>query len=83
MRGLNEELLKNIAAVTGGQYYRAADSKVLSRIFSNINERERLNLNRIFFVDYTELAYYLIKIGLVLLLLGIFLDSYYFIRIHS
>jgi len=79
--GLNEELLKNIADATGGQYYRAMDSKALSQIFSNINELEKTEFEQDFFVDYTELAYYLIKIGLVLLLLGIFLDRYYFIRI--
>ena len=79
--GINEELLKNIADTTGGQYYRATDSKALSRIFDNINELEKTEFEQDFFVDYTELAYYLIKIGLLLLLLGVFLDSYYFIRI--
>jgi len=79
--GLNEELLQNIADTTGGQYYRATDSKALSRIFDNINELEKTEFEQDYFVDYKELAYYLIKFGLILLFLGLFLDRYYFIRI--
>lgn len=79
--GLNEELLKKIAETTDGQYYRARDSKALSQIFSNINELEKSKFEQDNFKQYTELAFILIKIALVLLLVGIFLDRFYFIHI--
>lgn len=79
--GLNEELLKKIADTTGGQYYRARDSKALEQIFSNINKLEKTQFQQDNFMQYNELAFILIKIALCLLLAGIFLDRYYFIQI--
>ncbi|MDP4182607.1 MAG: VWA domain-containing protein [Bacillota bacterium] len=79
--GLNEELLKKVASTTGGQYYRAKDSKTLAQIFSNIDKLEKSKFQQDNFIQYYELAFILIKIGLILLLVGIFLDRYYFIQI--
>lgn len=79
--GLNEELLKDIAETTGGAYYRAKDSKALSDIFTNINQLEKTNFEHDRFREYNELAYTLIKIALILLALGLFLDRYYYIQI--
>lgn len=79
--GLNEDLLKEIAERTEGQYYRARDSKALSQIFDNINQLEKSEFEHDFFMEYTELAFDLIKIALALLLLGIFLDRFYFVQI--
>ncbi len=79
--GLNEKLLKNIAETTGGHYYRARDPKALSQIFSNINQLEKAEFEQDDFRQYTELAFILMKIALVLLLAGIFLDRCYYIRI--
>lgn len=79
--GLNEELLENIAQTTGGQYYRARDAKALSQIFENIDELETSDFEQDNFKQYTELAFGLIKAALVLLLLGILLDRFYFVQI--
>ncbi len=79
--GLNEELLKEMAKITEGQYYRARDSKALSGIFADINKLEKTEFEQDNFKQYTELAFILIKIALVLLLTGIFLDRYYFVQI--
>ncbi len=79
--GLNEDLLKSIAKATGGAYYRAKDSKGLSDIFTNINQLEKTNFENDRFREYNELAYILIKIALILLALGLFLDRYYYIQI--
>ncbi|SHJ81537.1 VWA domain-containing protein [Paramaledivibacter caminithermalis] len=79
--GLNEKLLKEIAETTNGQYYRARDSKALSQIFSNINQLEKTKFEQDNFKQYTELAFSLIKVALVLLLVGIFLDRFYFVQI--
>lgn len=78
---LNEELLKNIAEKTNGQYYRAKDPEALSRIFEDISKLEKTRFDNDDFVQYTELAFILVKIALVLLTIGIFLDRFYYIRI--
>lgn len=79
--GLNEELLQEISDVTGGQYYRAKDPETLSKIFDTINELEKTKFNRDDFINYKELAFPLIMIALILLLIGLFLDRYYYIKI--
>ncbi len=79
--GLNEELLKNVADTTGGKYYRARDKEALSQIFSDINQLEKTDFEKDNFKQYNELAFILIKIALCVLLIGIFLDRYYFIQV--
>lgn len=79
--GLDEELLKRIAETTGGQYYRAKDPKALAQIFETIDKLERSKFEQDNFVQYDELAFGLIKIGLLLLLAGIFFDRYYFTQV--
>ena len=79
--GLNEELLQAIADTTEGQYYRAKDSKTLDAIFNNINRLEKTEFEQDHFRQYTDFAFIFIKIGLAMLLAGIFLDRYYFVQI--
>jgi len=78
---LNEELLNEISEKTNGKYYRAKDSNTLSKVFKDINNLEKTEFEQDDFKQYIELAFILIVIGLVLLLIGIFLDRYYYIRI--
>lgn len=79
--GLDEALLKKIADTTGGQYYRAKNSRSLEKIFSEINQLEKTRFEQDNFREYTELAYLFIEIALVLLLAGVFLDRYLYIRV--
>jgi Ca-activated chloride channel family protein len=39
--GFNENLLQNIATVTGGQYFHAANKTVLDKIYTSINQLEK------------------------------------------
>lgn len=78
---LNEELLNRIAEKTNGKYYRAKDPGALSKVFADINNLEKTQFDQDDFKQYIELAFYLIAIALILLLIGIFLDRYYYIRI--
>ena len=41
---INEELLQKIANITGGQYFRAKDDYSLEKIYSKINELEKIDL---------------------------------------
>lgn len=79
--GFDEELLKQIADTTGGQYFRAKDTEALTQIFDTINRLEKTEFNDDNFMEYNELAYPLIKAALILLTAGIFLDRYYYVQI--
>ena len=79
--GFDEELLQQIAANTGGQYYRARDPQALEQVFATINELERTAFNDENYREYKELAYPFIMIALLLLTAGIILDKYIFVQI--
>jgi len=79
--GIDEELLKQIADITGGQYFRAMDPNALSNIFETINMLEKTGFDDDNLMEYNELAFPLIKLALLLLLAGIILDRYYFVQI--
>lgn len=79
--GLDEELLQEIADKTAGKYYRAKNPDALAGIFAEINQLEKSSFEKDNFNQYTELAFIFIQIGLILILLGVFLDRYYYIRI--
>jgi len=79
--GFDETLLENIAETTGGQYFRAKDSDALSRVYDTINQLEKTEFNDESYREYNELAYLFLKIALVLILVGIFLDRFYFVQI--
>ncbi|MGH7658241.1 MAG: VWA domain-containing protein [Gemmatimonadales bacterium] len=65
---IDEELLREIAAKTGGRYFRAKDSEALSRIFRQIDELEKTPIQVTHYVKYDELTPPFILIGLVALL---------------
>jgi len=79
--GFNEDLLKQIAVTTGGQYFRAMDSKAMAKIFDTIDELEKTEFDDDNFKEYNELAFLLVALALVLLTAGIILDRYYFLQI--
>jgi len=79
--GFNEDLLKQIAETTGGQYFRAMDSKAMAKIFDTIDELEKTEFDDDNFKEYNELAFLLVALALVLLTAGIILDRYYFLQI--
>ena len=79
--GFNEDLLKQIAETTGGQYFRAMDSKAMAKIFDTIDELEKTEFDDDNFKEYNELAFLLVALALVLLVAGIILDRYYFLQI--
>lgn len=79
--GLNEPLLQEIASVTGGKYYRALDEEGLETVFDEIDQLEKTEFERDAFQQYDEWAFLFIKIGLVILFVGLLLDRYVFVQI--
>jgi Ca-activated chloride channel family protein len=51
---IDEELLKAIAAETGGSYYRATDNKKLEAIYKEIDTLERTEVEEIRYTKYNE-----------------------------
>lgn len=70
---IDEELLKRVAAQTGGQYFRATDTEKLRQIYQEINKMEKTKIQVKEFTRYKELFVNYAGTGLVLLLLEILL----------
>jgi Ca-activated chloride channel homolog len=66
---INEDILKEIAALTGGHYFRATDKKALESIYSKINELEKTESNETIFLIREPLYHYPLGLAMVLLLL--------------
>lgn len=73
--GMDEELLKTIASTTGGQYFRAADDHSLEKIYSKINELEKVELT---ITEYhpTSLYRYPLSIACALIIILYLLPLY-------
>ena len=70
---IDEATLKEIAETTGGQYFRATDSRTLARVYEQIDELERTKIEQRRFSDYKEMTVESVSLGGVRLppLLGI------------
>tara|TARA_B110000003_G_scaffold28194_1_gene26600 strand:+ start:5109 stop:6110 length:1002 start_codon:yes stop_codon:yes gene_type:complete len=51
---IDEKLLKSIADLTGGQYFRATDNKKLKEIYSVINKLEKTEIEEFKYTNYNE-----------------------------
>ncbi len=71
---LDEDSLKEIAAITGGQFFRATDTQTLRKVYSQIDRLEKTPLEDKGYQEYRELFPVFLVIGLVLLLLEIVLS---------
>ena len=63
---IDEELLKQIALMTGGKYFRAVDRKSLEDVFREIGELEKTKIEVKEFTRYEELFFVYLVIGLIL-----------------
>lgn len=74
---IDEDLLKRIADITGGRYFRATDTEKLRKIYREIGELEKTKIEVKEFTKYTELFVNYVGLALVLLLLEIILNNTY------
>jgi Ca-activated chloride channel family protein len=51
---IDEELLKDIAKVTGGKYFRATNNETLEKIYDEINKLERTEIEEFKYYRYEE-----------------------------
>lgn len=66
---IDEDLLKEIAQETGGQYFRATDNKKLEAIYDEIDSLEKTEIEEFKFYNYEEKFRPLVLMALVLLVL--------------
>jgi Ca-activated chloride channel family protein len=71
----DEDLLKQIAAATGGQYFRAADTASLRKTYSQIDAMEKQKVETTAFEEWQELFPWFLVPGFGCLLLAIGLEQ--------
>jgi Ca-activated chloride channel homolog len=71
---LDENLLKQIASVTGGQYFRAADTASLKKTYAQIDAMEKQQIETNVFEEWRELFPWFLAPGLGCLLLAVTLE---------
>lgn len=74
---IDEDLLRRIADLTGGRYFRATDTEKLREIYKEIGELEKTKIEVKEFTRYSELFVNFAGIALLLLVLEIVLNNTY------
>lgn len=64
---IDEVLLKEIAQVTGGKYFRATNNKKLEDIYSEINKLEKTEIEEFKFYNYEEKFRWFVWVAAILL----------------
>ncbi|OIQ29283.1 MAG: aerotolerance regulator BatA [Bacteroidetes bacterium MedPE-SWsnd-G2] len=72
---IDEELLEEIAEVTGGKYFRATNNKKLEDIYAEINKLEKTEVEEFKFYNYEEKYRPLIVLALLFLVIEVLLRS--------
>lgn len=78
---MDEEVLKKIADTTGAKYYLASDTETLRKIYDDINNLEKSNIEHFGYREYEELFYFFLIPALFILALEIVLTNTFFLRI--
>lgn len=76
---IDEEMLQQIADLTGGRYYRATDLEELIQIYDEIDQLEQTEIEEIIYTDYEDLYDTYLISGLLFLMIG-FLNERFFTR---
>ncbi len=66
---MDEELLKNISDITGGQYFKATDNEALQKIYNKINELEKTKSESLEYRIRQSLYKYPLGVACILFLL--------------
>jgi len=74
---IDEDLLKRIANITGGKYFRATDENKLREIYREIGELEKTKIEVKEFTKYKELYINYAGLALALLIFEIFISQTY------
>lgn len=78
---IDEEMLRQVAEITGGEYFRATGNKKLVEIYDEIDNLERTKIEVTEFHRYTELFYEYLVAALALLIGELLLGWFVFRKI--
>jgi len=78
---IDEDLLEKIADTTGGEYFRATDTRSLKNIYERIDELEKTPMEETGYNIYRELFPSFVTLALVLLLVEVILANTFLRRI--
>ena len=73
---IDEELLEEIASMTGGKYYRAVNDEALREIYAEINALEKSKVQVTHYQTYEELFLMWVVLGLLLLAVEFVVDKW-------
>jgi len=75
---IDEEMLTQIANMTGGSYFRATDTERLQEIYAQIDELEKTEIEEVIYTDYQDLYPRFLLPGILLLVFSIVSDRLVF-----
>jgi len=75
---IDEDMLTKIANMTGGEYFRATDTKKLKDIYDQIDKLEKSKIDEVIYTDYKDLYPRFLLPGILLLVLSIVSDRFLF-----
>lgn len=78
---IDEDMMREVATATGGQYFRATDTNSLEKIYDSINQLEKTTRKLKKYQQYDELYLWFLVPGLGLLLLELCLTQTRFRRL--
>jgi Ca-activated chloride channel family protein len=73
---IDEELLEEIASMTGGKYYRAVNDEALREIYAEINTLEKSEVQVTHYQTYEELFLMWVVLGLLILAVEFVVDKW-------
>ncbi len=78
---IDEELLRQIAKLTGGEYFRATDTESLRRVYQQIDQLEKVEIEELMYREYRELFGFFLWGALALALLELVLANTLLLRL--
>lgn len=78
---LDENLLKEVAALTGGNYYRATDTNSLREIYDEIDKLEKTEIEEFGYREYKELFPRYLILALLFIMIEVILSKTIFLEI--
>lgn len=78
---IDEDTLKEIAAITGGMYFRATDTDSLRSIYKEIDQMEKVEIETTEYLEYKELYPYLIIFAIICFMIEVVLSNTRFRRL--
>ncbi|MBO5760760.1 MAG: VWA domain-containing protein [Lentisphaeria bacterium] len=80
-QGFDEALLKEMAKISGGKYYHAADAQGMKNAMKEIDKLEKTSVEQIITVNWKEFYPVFAILGVIFLMTGFFLEHSFCLRL--